>query len=62
LQSRIAARSLLIPSLRYAKLGVARADTASPTASAVRNLLILVMIGLLIFLSRIISVAGSRET
>src|SRR5262249_12449956 len=63
LQSRIAAaRPLLIPSLRCAKLGVASAETASPAANAVRNLLILIMISLLIFLSRIISVAGSRGT
>src|SRR5262245_7493686 len=60
------ARLLLIPSLRCAKLGVASADAASVTASAVISVLILIMVGLLlsfcfIFLARITS-AGSRET
>jgi hypothetical protein len=52
------ARLLLMPSLRCAKLGVASTDAASPMASAVRSVLILIMVGSFIFLARIISSAG----
>src|SRR5262249_12667717 len=44
------ARLALIPSLRCAKLGVASVDAASATASAVRSVLILIMVGSYSFL------------
>src|SRR5215831_894928 len=67
LHSRIAfSRALLIPasprSLRCAKLGVASADTASAMASAVRSLLILIMVGLLYLSCANHLERGLRET